>query len=324
MSRMDRILARLRGREGGVPAVADTPRPPLRSQEYWSQYNVTEHRTFASREESLRWFHWRTEQYYDYLRYMPVSGQDGKVVLDYGCGPGHDLVGFSERSKPARLVGIDVSKPSLEEAAKRLALHAAEAELLHVDEDAPRLPLPDASVDHVHSSGVLHHVPDPVRVLRELRRVLRPDGRMRLMIYNRDCIWFHLFSAYTVRFTQNVRAPAGGRLTVEDAFRRSTDTADCPISHAWTPADVAMLAAQAGFRARHLGNAVSVREVAILPERFDAILDPELEDEHRRFLLGLTFDARGVPFSGEHAAGIDGCYELAPDASATRGAVGAS
>jgi ubiquinone/menaquinone biosynthesis C-methylase UbiE len=283
-------------------------RRPQTSQEFWSAYNVTEHRRFRDRDESLRYFWWRCEQYFDYLDHMPVTGQDGIVVLDYGCGPGHDLVGFVEHSKPSRLIGMDVSPASLGEAAERLALHGAKVELVRIDESTMRLPLADASVDYVHCSGVLHHVPDPLAVLREFRRVLRPDGRSRIMVYNYESVWLHLYAAHMLRFAE----PAGPRQTVREAFRRSTDTEHCPISVAWTPAEVSDMAGRAGFVSRHLGNAVSVHELVILPKRFDAILNRDLEEEHRRFLVGLTFDRRGLPYAGDKAAGIDGCYLLEP------------
>ncbi len=291
------------------PANIVPPAPGnLRSEEFWFRYNVTGHRVFQSREESLRYFTWRSEQYFDYLEYMPVTGQNGCVVLDYGCGPGHDLVGFAEFSKPARLIGMDISYPSLEQAARRLALHGVQADLIQIGQDAHLLPLADESVGHIHSSGVLHHVPDPERILREFRRVVRSDGSARIMVYNYHCLWFHLFAAYMVRFKQ----PTGQGVSAREAFKRSTDAADCPISRAWTAEEVTAMCERAGFAARHLGNAVSVREMAILSERFDAILEPELEDEHRRFLLELTFDQRGVPYYRGRAAGIDGCYLLVP------------
>jgi ubiquinone/menaquinone biosynthesis C-methylase UbiE len=283
-------------------------RRPETSQEFWSAYNVTEHRRFRDRDESLRYFGWRSEQYFDYLEHMPVKGQDGKVILDYGCGPGHDLVGFVEYSKPARLIGMDVSDASLREAEERLALHGAKAEMVRIAESTTRLPLPDASVDYVHCSGVLHHVPDPVGVLKELRRVLRSDGQARIMVYNYESVWLHLHAAHILRFTQS----NGRQQTVQEAFRRSTDTEDCPISEAWTPAQVSDMSAKAGFACRHLGNAVSVHELVILPKRFDAIVSPDLEEEHRRFLLGLTFDRRSLPYWGDKAAGIDACYLLEP------------
>jgi SAM-dependent methyltransferase len=288
--------------------------PPRTSEEFWAGYNVTSHHRFRDRAESTRYFAWRSEQYFDYLEYMPVAGQDDRVVLDYGCGPGHDLVGFVEYSKPSRLIGMDVSPASLREAEARLALHGASPELIPITESSPRLPLPDASVDYIHCSGVLHHVPDPRRVLREFRRVLRQEGRARLMVYNYESVWLHLYAAHTIRFTR----PEGRGLTVREAFRRSTDTEACPISEAWTPDEVAAMCAATGFSCRHLGNAVSVHELAILPQRFDAILNLELEEEHRRFVLDLAFDRRGVPYHGDKAAGIDACYELEPREAASR------
>ena len=67
-------------------------------------------------QESERYLEWRNDQYFKYDELMPVTGKDGRVILDYGCGPGHDLVGFGLRSKPTRLIGMDVSTSSLAEA----------------------------------------------------------------------------------------------------------------------------------------------------------------------------------------------------------------
>jgi SAM-dependent methyltransferase len=291
------------------------PAAPLSSQAYWTGYNVTDHRRFASAEESLAYFDWRSAQYYDYLAYMPVSNLDGLTILDYGCGPGHDLVGFAVNSPGAQLIGMDVSRTSLAEASERLALHGAKATFCPIDETEKRLPLDTASIDYIHCSGVLHHVPDPIGVLQELRRVLRPEGRMRLMIYNYDSVWLHLYAAYIY----GQKHPDAAGLSLKDAFRRITDSPDCPISHAWTPTDVATMAEAAGLQATHIGNAISMRELDILPQRFEAILDPRLGAEHRRFLLGLTFDSRGVPFYNGHAAGLDGCYELTAQSSLVSG-----
>ena len=287
----------------------------LTSQDYWSGYNVTEHRQFKSAEESLTYFHWRSKQYYDYLKLMPVAGLDGKTVLDYGCGPGHDLVGMAVFSPGANLIAMDVSAPSLEQARDRLALHQSkqgggEARFIRIDENDTRLPLDSVSIDHIHCSGVLHHVPDPQQVLHEFNRILRPGGSIRLMIYNYDSVWLHLFAAYLYRMKQ----PDAAGLSLAEAFRRVTDTPQCPISHAWKPTDVEAMARSAGLISRHVGNAVAANEMVILPKRFEAIMAPDLEEEHRDFLLGLTFDERGLPRSGQHVAGLDGCYEL------TRGA----
>ena len=278
--------------------------------DYWTHYNVTLHREFGSAEESLAYLHWRNDQYFGYGELMPVSGQDGRVVLDFGCGPGHDLVGFATASKPKRLIGVDVSPSSLAEARARLGLHRADCELIHLDAGAADLPLATASVDYVHSSGVLHHVPDPLGWLREFRRVLRPGGEARVMVYNHDSVWMHLFVAYMKRLIEK----AFIHLTLEQAFARTTDGEDCPIADVYRPAEFVALAAQAGFDAGFSGAAVSIHEAKILPYRFDAIQDRRTPEPSRRFLLELTIDRHGFPRYRGHRAGIDGCFLLRPRA----------
>jgi len=199
--------------------------PEEDNEAYWTRHNVTQHAAFPTVRASLEYLDWRNDQYPGYIDLMPVAGQDGKVVLDYGCGPGNDLVGFGHFSKPARLIGADISSSSLAESRGRLGLHGIPAELIHLTEDEGRIPLEDASVDYLHSSGVVHITQDPAAVLREFRRVIRPDGRCRIMIYNYDSLWLHLYVAYVIQIKQ-------GRykdLDVRSAFARCTDGPDCPI-----------------------------------------------------------------------------------------------
>ena len=276
-----------------------------KSQDYWTDYNVTEHKAFTSLEESVSELSWRNSQYFDYEKLMPVGAADGMIVLDYGCGPGHDLVGFGLKSRPAALIGADVSGPSLNEASERLALHGFQAKLFQLGAETVRLPLASASVDLIHCSGVLHHVPCPQDVLTEFRRLLKPGGVIQLMTYNYFSVWMHLYAAYSCRFETH----EGKGLTLEEAFRRSTDTPDCPISVGWRPAEVMQMCADAGLKCEHLGNATAVQELEVLKNaRFRAIACKVLEPEHRDFLRALTFDDRGIPYFGGHAAGIDACF----------------
>jgi ubiquinone/menaquinone biosynthesis C-methylase UbiE len=292
------------------PSEAYPDARPFSNEQYWSRQNVTAHRRFGNARQSLAYFHWRNDNYYDYLRFMPVSGHDGKAVLDYGCGPGNDLVGFASYSQPNRLIGADIAQPSLDEAAERLALHGHKAEFLKINDDNPQIPLENHSVDYIHCTGVLMYVADVLGTLQEFRRLLRPGGTARVMVYNYDSVWFHLFAGYLQRFEN----PAFQRTnkTTEEVFFESTDWSSCPRNRVWTAGDFMALCEKAGFSCEHLGNAVAVREMEILPKRFTAVLDERLEEVHRRFLLGLTFDARGVPYFNGHAAGIDACFLLRP------------
>lgn len=279
--------------------------------EYWTDHNVTQHKQFASRSESLDYFHWRCDQYPGYIDLMPVHGVDGLDVMDYGCGPGHDLVGFLEFSRPRRLVGVDVSTSSLAEAAARLKLHGGDAvQLQRLDPAESRLPFDDASFDYIHSSGVLHHVPDLRLILGELRRLLRPGGRVRVMVYNYNSLWMHLYVAYALRHRDQT-IPA--ELPIRQAFTRSTDGPDCPIANCYTPDEFAAEAGAAGFDSRLVGAACSLFEMQQEQQmRYQACMDLRLEREHREFLLELTFDERRVPHYRGVPAGVDLVLELTP------------
>jgi SAM-dependent methyltransferase len=281
------------------------PRPFASVSEYWNSHNVTAHRTFATAEESLQYFHWRNSQYANYLALMPVSGFDGRRVLDYGCGPGHDLVGFGAYSKPSRLAGVDVSASSIREARARLALHGIDAEL-HRIEPGERLPFEDAAFDHVHSSGVLHHIEDPVAALREIKRVLRPGGTMNVMVYNFDSVWTHLFVAYH----RTIVAGRYAGLSLREQFARSTDGDECPIARCYRPDEFIAVANSAGLAATFAGAAVAVHELSLLATRFEAIMDPRLPEASRQFLQSLEFDRQMLPLAGGHHAGVDGIYQL--------------
>lgn len=288
------------------PSKTDSPSSPLSSSEYWTEVNVTNHHQFSSVEDSLDFFHWRNSQYSGYIDMMPVSGQDGKVVLDYGCGPGHDTVGLGVYSAPKRLIAMDVSPTSLAETKSRVELHQLDVDIMQIDENDSRLPLEDSSVDHIHSSGVIHHTPNPQAILAEFRRILRDDGEIRIMVYNYDSIYLHLYTAYIVQLWENRYRD----LSVRDAFRHLTDGDDCPISNVYRPDEFLGLANEAGLQGELLGCAVSNCEMLWMSKRFEAIGDRDLAREHRDFLTDLTFDNRLRPMYGGRHAGVDGCYRF--------------
>lgn len=272
--------------------------------DYWTSHNVTMHRRFASASESLDYLSWRNDQYFNYIDLMPVSGEDGRVVLDYGCGPGNDLAGFAAFGSPQRLIGMDVSASSLAEAKARLDLHRSDVELHLLEPGSSRIPLPDASVDVIHCSGVLHHIPEPEETLTEFRRVLRPEGRLQLMVYNRQSLWFHLYCAYHIQILQ-------GRYSgesLEEVFRKSTDGENCPVSRAYRPQEIIELARRAGLDVHLRGVAIAAFEMSLFETRYAAIMDLRLPAECRTFLSALELDERGLARSGAHCAGIDACF----------------
>ena len=104
----------------------------------------------------------------------------GETVVDIGCGAGMDLLLAARRTgSSGRAIGIDMT----EAMRGRARSSAAAAGLNNVEVlsgDATNLPLFDGSVDVVISNGVLNLVPEKEKAFAEIRRVLRPGGRLQL------------------------------------------------------------------------------------------------------------------------------------------------
>ncbi|MEV8511540.1 methyltransferase domain-containing protein [Dactylosporangium sp. NPDC051484] len=102
----------------------------------------------------------------------------GNAVLDVGCGPGTDLPALASAVGDAgTVIGVDHDPAMLEQARQRIAAHPRVEVRAG---DAHALPLDDASIDRARADRVLQHLADPARALAELRRVVRPGGRVAL------------------------------------------------------------------------------------------------------------------------------------------------
>lgn len=141
--------------------------------------------------------------------FQPEVGPD-QSVLEWGCGAGWNLAGL----RAARRVGLDVA-PSVREAVERWGV-----EFLTTTEA-----LGEARFDVVLSHHSLEHVPDPLSVLVEVHRLLRPGGRLLLAV------------PYEVTRAQRRYDPAE------------------PNHHlfAWSPQALGNLVALAGFRVDAVG-----------------------------------------------------------------------
>jgi SAM-dependent methyltransferase len=108
--------------------------------------------------------------------FADTSGQD---VLEVGVGLGVDFVRFARAG--ALAVGVDLTEAAVESTRHLLELEGLPGEVMVAD--AEQLPFPDDRFDVVYSWGVLHHTPDTQRAVDEVRRVLKPGGEARIMLY---------------------------------------------------------------------------------------------------------------------------------------------
>lgn len=105
----------------------------------------------------------------------------GETVLDHACGAGTDLLLAARRVGPSgRAIGVDMT-PAMREVAASAAQIAGLGDVVEVRAGLYEyLPVEDASVDVVISNGVVNLAPDKRRVFAEIRRVLKPGGRLYL------------------------------------------------------------------------------------------------------------------------------------------------
>ncbi len=121
--------------------------------------------------------------------------EPGERVLDVACGTG--LVSFAAAAavgRRGRVVGVDLSGRMVDAARNRAvqldAMHASFTRM-----DAEELAFPNASFDVALCSLGLMYCPDPARALREMRRVVRPGGRIVLAVWGERsrCGWADVF-----------------------------------------------------------------------------------------------------------------------------------
>lgn len=119
----------------------------------------------------------------------------GESVLDVACGTG--LVSFASAQAvgaSGRVVGVDISGKMID-AAIALARKKRHGNADFLRMDAESLALPDASCDVVLCALGLMYFPDPAVALREMRRVLRPGGRVVVAVWGErgHCGWAPVF-----------------------------------------------------------------------------------------------------------------------------------
>ncbi len=111
--------------------------------------------------------------------------QPSQAVLDMGCGPGFWTLPLAEIVGAEGIVwALDVSPEMLDALAQR---HPP-AQVRALLSELPRINLPDASVDWIWGAFVVHEVGSLADLVKEMRRVLRPGGRIGVLDWRPDAV----------------------------------------------------------------------------------------------------------------------------------------
>ena len=186
-------------------------------REYWSK-NIHDveitHLTVGTKE-----FFEELEEYHYYkLEYLPkivdFKAYKGKKLLEIGCGLGIDLVQFAKGG--AIVTGIDLVEKAIELAKTNFELNGVNGELLVMNGE--NLSFSDNSFDFVFSHGVLAYTSDPVKMIDEVHRVLKPECETFLMMYNRNSWLYFLSKLFGIKLGRE-DAPVFKTYSIEE-FRR--------------------------------------------------------------------------------------------------------
>jgi len=114
----------------------------------------------------------------------------GKKVLEVGCGMATDGVNFARAG--ADYYGIDLTDEGIKLAKKRFALFGLKGHLQTCNaEELASCFDQDIKFDLIYSFGVIHHSPHPEVIVGEMKKLLKPGGSLKLMVYSK--ISFKLF-----------------------------------------------------------------------------------------------------------------------------------
>jgi SAM-dependent methyltransferase/uncharacterized protein YbaR (Trm112 family) len=134
------------------------------------------------------------ENFWNYLAPATPEFLRGRLGLDAGCGFGRHL--YQAASYGAEMIGMDLSRAI--ESSYANTKHLPNVHLVQADIYAP--PFAPGTFDFVYSVGVLHHLPDPVRGVRSLVPLVKPDGSFFVWLYSKT----RRFSNFVLECTRAV------------------------------------------------------------------------------------------------------------------------
>lgn len=104
----------------------------------------------------------------------------GARVLDLGCGPGDIAVRIARRRPDWRVVAVDASAAMLDLAVGLMRRLLPTSRVRFLRCDAKHTPLASGAFDVIACNSLLHHMPEPVALWREIGRLVRPGGAILL------------------------------------------------------------------------------------------------------------------------------------------------
>jgi len=104
------------------------------------------------------------------------GGPDRMLILDVGAGTAQIPIEIVRRSPECNVTAIDLAAHMLHIAGRNVHSAGLQDRIALELVDAKQMPYPDASFDAVVSNSIVHHIPEPLAALKEMRRVVKTGG----------------------------------------------------------------------------------------------------------------------------------------------------
>lgn len=173
-------------------------------------------------------------------RFAEFEKWRGKKVLEIGCGIGTDTINFAKHG--AQVTAIELSECSLLIAKERAQVYGLDKNISFYLGNAEKLTqiVPQEPYDLIYSFGVIHHTPNPEKIIEQMSYYVHPESIVKIMIYHKYS-WKVLELLLTYGKFQIWKLP-------EIVARYSEAQKGSPVTYAFTISEAKKLLEHGGFK----------------------------------------------------------------------------
>lgn len=118
------------------------------------------------------------------LKFTDFEKWKNKKVLEIGCGIGTAAINFAKNG--ADYTGIELSEESLNITKKRFEVYGQKGTLLHANAEELSNFLPEQKFDLIYSFGVIHHSPQPEKIVDQIKKYMDKNSILKIMVYSKN------------------------------------------------------------------------------------------------------------------------------------------
>jgi SAM-dependent methyltransferase len=173
-------------------------------------------------------------------RFAQFERWQDKKVLEIGCGIGTDTINFARHG--SHVTAVELSEKSLEIAKQRAEVYGLQDHIRFCLGNAEELTtfVPVEPYDLIYSFGIIHHTPNPERVVEQMRHYAQPGSTVKVMVYHRY--------AWKVLWILLIYGKGQLWRLAELVAQHSEAQTGCPVTYTFTRREVRELLERHGFQ----------------------------------------------------------------------------